>query len=551
MLDARGQLLLGCGLGVTAGGLILALPAALLVGVLMLIGLLQEVLRLRARLGPAVAPWGLQARLGPPRGEASTAGLAVRSQRVDQQLSLEVELTLRGDVDGLTLFITGFEATSGLDVEPARRVAVVRRGPATSVSVLVSARTAAVHRIFGLRGQIVDEMGVLAAEVFVPCPHEVAVLPRSLPLDMRRLPETRRRVARAAAGQMPDRVQGHGDELRELRDHQPGDPFKHIAWKASARRGRLMSRSFEHERARALYVVLDTGATMRDGRLGDGPLDQAQDLVHSLAEAATRLNLPFGLSAVDGEVIVRQPVLEGLRAVRETDRALLDMRRTVAEGLTPLPDADLLEIVARYLRSVERVDLPSGDAGGEAYVRFRQRTVMAALARLPERERLPALRGPEPSPRADLSILRRFCRAMDLALPYRGALDPERRLQGLVAGVSSALSARKGPFVIVIVSDFRGLRPAASQLWQACARARRSGHRVVVLAVREGGDGDLIDAVENADDVDTARGLAKADRAAREQLLHELNEGCRRAGAIFLPDPTPKRLLSLWATMGQ
>ena len=199
-----------------------------------------------------------------------------------------------------------------------------------------------------------------------------------------------------------------------------------------------------------------------------------------------------------------------------------------------MADEGLLDRVAAYLRSVERVRLPAGEQGGAAWVRFRQRTVMAALARLPERERLPALRGAEPSPRADLSILRRFCRAKDIALPYRRPLSPEARVEGLVAGLAAAMSARKGPFVIVIISDFRGMRGTTAPLWQACARARRQGHRAVVIAVREVGVGDVIDAVTHVDDLDTARGLARADAAARQQLLEEFDDQSRRAGATFL-----------------
>ena len=548
MLDLRGQMLLGCGLGLAAAGLILNLPAAALTAVLLLGGLLQESQRLRAGLH-GDGPWGLVATLGPPQGQASTSVLGVRSQRVGQRLELHLELVLSGPFDGLLLFVEGWECTAGLEVDcPQRAISVHLASPAV-LPVHVSARNAAVHRIFGVRGQIVDVMGLLVAEVFVPCAHEVAVLPRSLPLDLRRLPETRRRVARAVAGQRPDRVQGHGDELRELREHQVGDPFKHIAWKASARRGRLMSRSFERERARALHVVLDIGATMRDGRLGDGPLDQAVDLAHSLAEGCTRQNVPFGLVTTDGKVISRKPVREGLAAVREADRTLLDVRRTVAEEQAPVDDEVLLDTVASYLRAVERVSLTPGHRGGEAWVRYRQRTVMAALARLPERERLPALRGPEPSTRADLSILRRFCRAKDIALPYRQPLPAETRIEGLVAGLAAAMAARKGPFVIALLSDFRGLRGTAEPLWQACARARRLGHRVVVIAVREVGVGDVLDAVADVDDVDTARGLARADAAARQQLLEEFGDRCRRAGAVFLADPEPRQLVSLWAAV--
>src|SRR5204862_2682314 len=40
---------------------------------------------------------------------------------------------------------------------------------------------------------------------------------------------------------------GSGSELLDLRDYRPGDPPKRIAWKASARKGKLITREFESE----------------------------------------------------------------------------------------------------------------------------------------------------------------------------------------------------------------------------------------------------------------------------------------------------------------
>ncbi len=431
MLDVRGQRLLGTLIGLAAAGLILSSPAALLVAVVLLAGLLLELSRLRRGLAPLSPPWTVEATLGPPHGEASTANLQVRSHRVGHEVPLELELRVARRFEGLQLFIDEFETTAGLVVRARDRVVRVGAGGANTVRVQAVAQAAAVHRVFGVRGRLLDAMGLVQARCFLPCPCEVAALPRSIHLDLRRLTETRRRAARSSTGLRPDNVAGSGDELRELREHVWGDPFKHIAWKASARRGRLMVRSFERERSRALFAVLDTGATMREGRLGGGPLDQGFDLVHSLAELAARQNLPFGAALADGEVHERVPVLEGLAALQATDRALLDVRRTVAEELAPLSDDALLNVVAAYLRAVERVSLEPGSGTGEDWVRFRQRTTMAALARLPARERTPAMRGREPSARADLSILRRFCRAKDLALPYRRGPSPEDRAVGI------------------------------------------------------------------------------------------------------------------------
>lgn len=545
MLSGRGQQLLGASAGVCAAGLILGMAGVVAAGAVFLGALLIEVRRLRGGLQPLEAPWGVSGRLAPRDREASTASLHVRSHRVGQNVALQLELGVDERFAGATFEVLGWECTPGLEVT-ADRAAFVLAGQVT-VGVVAVARSAAVHRVLGVRAVLTDAAGFVEADVFVPCPCEVAALPRSQHLDLNRLAETRRHASRSIAGLRPDNAAGHGDELRELREHQFGDPFKHIAWKASARRGRLMSRSFERERSRAVYVVLDTGSSMRMGRLGDGPMDQALDLVHSLAELSARQNLPFGATLVDGRITARVQVREGLAALQQTDRALLDVRRTVAEDLAPMPDDELLSVVAAYLRAVERVDLGLGSGVAEDYVRFRQRTVMAALARLPERERLPAMRGPEPSQRADLSILRRFCRAMDVALPYRDSVPPAARAAGLAQGISAAMAARSGPFVVIVVSDFRGLRGHNAPLFAALARARKKGHRALVVAMRDVEPTEALDYVMDAEDVDTARGLAQADRAARSQLLAELDDGCRRAGASLLADPDPRKIVAHWA----
>ncbi len=554
MLASRGWVLLGVASGLAAAGLVLQLPAALSVGVVVAVALTLELRRLRRALPALAPPWTVVARLRSPNQVASSRVLLDRSQRVGQPVVLELVFDVDAAFDGVELQPLQWHSTAGMEVALPAEPLRLRAGSPTRVRIEAMPAAAAVHRVFGLHAALIDALGLLRAEVFLPCSYEVAVLPRSWPLEARHLAETRRDVQRAAGGVRPDRVAGQGDELRELREHQPGDAFKHIAWKASARRGRLMSRVFEHERARAIYAVLDAGSTMREGRLGASALDFGLDFVHSLAETASRQNLPFGLAVVDGEVVERIPVREGLAALRQCDRALLDIRRPVAERLTPMDEEPLLQLVGDYLGSVERVHLPP-ITNAATWVATRQRTVMAALARLPERERSPLLRGPEPSARADLSILRRFCRATDLALPYRQALSAAERVQGLVDGVQAARASRKGPFVLLIVSDFRGLRGALEPLWRSAAAARAAGHRVVVVSVGEHDAMDVHSLLADGarvgaglgDDADTALGLARADFAARTATLETVADGARRAGAAFVADPAPGRLPALWA----
>lgn len=544
------MLLLAVALGLVGVGLFLAVPGAVLAGSLLLAVLLEELLRLRAGLKPMNPPWGVLARLEVDKVDRDK-GLAfdqprVPSMRAGKPVPLQMELRVPASFAGLRLDLHEWWTSPGLELtEGAHRSLQLRSGTAV-LRVQTVPHIAAIHRVFGVQGLVTDAHGLVCASVFLPCPCELAVLPKSLPLDLRQVAETRRRSPRVSGGQRPDKMPGAGDELRELREHAPGDPFKHIAWKATAARGQLMSRSFDRERTRALHVILETGATMRDGRPGKGPLDQALDLVHSLAEVCARTHDPFGINVVDGRVVDQRPVLEGLAALREVDRALLELRRTVAEDLAPMDDDELFQVVVRYLTAIERVPLPSASNDPVARLRHRQRAVMAALARLPERERLPWLRGPDPSPRPDIAILRRFCRAMDLPLPYRAPISPQLRVDGLIAGLQAASAQRKGPFFLVLVSDFRRFAGVCGPLWQACARVQAAGHRVLAVAVREFDDRDVLDMVGHAQDIDTAVGLVRADSAARAQLLHELAEGARKVGVRFLPDPQPRALVAMW-----
>jgi uncharacterized protein (DUF58 family) len=543
MLQTRGQLLLAIGLSLVAGGVLLPLAGLTLAGVLLLVALLVEVERLRQALRPGSPPLGVVAELTVLRA-ADEDGTG-RSHRLGRMVPLQLVLRLPQAEAGAQLAIGSWWSSAGLALSGSalRTVTLARH---SILQLGATGEQAAIHRLYGLRGQLSDRLGLVAADVFLPAPCELAVLPRLLTVDLRKLAETRRMSPRSAGSQRPDRVPGTGDDLRELREHQPGDPFKHIAWKASAARGRLMSRSFEREQTRALYLVVETGATLRDGRPGHGALDQAMDLVHSLADAAARAHDPFGLSLVDGRVIEQRPVLEGMAALHMADRALLDLRRAVAEDLAPLAEDELVQRVAGYLHAIERVPLLPWPTDPLAQQRQRQRVVMAALARLPERERRPEQRGPEPASRPDLAILRRFCRAVDLGLPYRGPLSGAERVAGLVAGVRAAMAARKGPFFLIIASDFRRMSGTLQPLLEACAAARKAGHRVVVVALRESDGLDVLDVVRQLDDVDTARGLARADEAARQVLLDELAYGCRKAGAGFLADPDPQSLAAIW-----
>jgi uncharacterized protein (DUF58 family) len=63
---------------------------------------------------------------------------------------------------------------------------------------------------------------------------------------------------RGAFGIHTQRQVGKGREFEKLREYIPGDSFDEIHWKATARRGRPITKVFQIERTQEVYVVIDS-----------------------------------------------------------------------------------------------------------------------------------------------------------------------------------------------------------------------------------------------------------------------------------------------------
>jgi len=63
---------------------------------------------------------------------------------------------------------------------------------------------------------------------------------------------------RKDAGIHSQRMIGQGREFEKLRDYIPGDAFDQIHWKATAKRGRPVTKIFQVERTQEVYVVVDS-----------------------------------------------------------------------------------------------------------------------------------------------------------------------------------------------------------------------------------------------------------------------------------------------------
>ncbi|MBT3374348.1 MAG: DUF58 domain-containing protein [Lentisphaerae bacterium] len=85
---------------------------------------------------------------------------------------------------------------------------------------------------------------------------------------------------------------GQGREFEKLRDYMPGDSYEDIHWKATAKRGRPMTKQYQIERTQEVYVVIDAARlTARELAIQGEPSARPESLLEYFIRAALLLGL--------------------------------------------------------------------------------------------------------------------------------------------------------------------------------------------------------------------------------------------------------------------
>jgi uncharacterized protein (DUF58 family) len=102
-------------------------------------------------------------------------------------------------------------------------------------------------------------LGLCARIEQLSCPHDLRALPQ-IPLGRRALATLARREPGGATQRL--RALGQGHEVEALREYVPTDSLRNIDWKATAKRRRPITRSYQPERSQSLWIVLDASRAM-------------------------------------------------------------------------------------------------------------------------------------------------------------------------------------------------------------------------------------------------------------------------------------------------
>ncbi len=354
----------------------------------------------------------------------------------------------------------------------------------------------------GFVKRVVLEVALVGARVHLEAPVDLAVL--VLPRSARHRP---RWALLAPRGLSPDAVtaslprRGMGSDLRELRDHVPGDAFKQIAWKATARRadGKLIVREVEGESTYGVVFVMDVGEAMREGAPGQRALDAAVALVAGFAEAALarRQGHRVGLVTYGDVVFGTTQAASGPDTRRRILEHLVEVEAIVHDPHVAIEDGELALWVQEHLdqregsRSAELSDGQAGPIAASVDDPFlvevtaeRARHALSTQATAIKRWR--QVLGAPATDTARAWLLT-YCRFHGIELPRALGAPFARRWTGLVLAAQRAVrdagqgrdrARLRAPMTLVVVTRMDSVGEA-SEIEAAVRVAAGERHRIV------------------------------------------------------------------------
>lgn len=169
---------------------------------------------------------------------------------------------------------------------------------------------------------------------------------------------------------------GQGREFESLREYRESDELRDICWTATARRAKLISKSYQIERSQTVWLVLDAGRLLRTRVKGLSKLDYAVGAALALAQVALYSGDRVAMLGYGRRIVQRLPpgrgathiraLLDGLALVRgeelEADHrravealAVLQKRRSLIVWLTDLAEtATTPEVIESAMHLAER-----------------------------------------------------------------------------------------------------------------------------------------------------------------------------------------------------
>lgn len=219
------------------------------------------------------------------------------------------------------------------EIESTYHITPPRRGDASFGDIYV--------RLFG-------PLRMAVRQIRFPAPRHVKVYPNLL--DIRRYDIGLKQQRSLQPGLRTVRMRGRGTDFESLRESVPDDELRAIDWKATARRGKMITRQYQEEKAQNVMLLLDCG------RIMGGVIDNLTRLDHSinaavlLAHVAARKGDRVGMMAFGEEIV-------SFQAPRAGHGQVLNLLSTSYNLADAAGDTDYYRALAFFARKWTRRSL--------------------------------------------------------------------------------------------------------------------------------------------------------------------------------------------------
>ena len=204
--------------------------------------------------------------------------------------------------------------------------------PARGSAHLTTAVTGAVRGRFALGPvavRIRTGLGLVARRLRWLPDDSILVAPSVASVRRFRLLAVQHRLHEAGIRALKQR--GEGRSFASLREYVVGDDPRHIDWKATARRGKTITREFTVEQSQTIFCLIDAGRSMTQLAGTFTRFEHALSAALVLTDVASTAGDRVGVLVFDDEVRAFVPAQRGQAALRSVRNALVPVQATLTE----------------------------------------------------------------------------------------------------------------------------------------------------------------------------------------------------------------------------
>jgi uncharacterized protein (DUF58 family) len=205
----------------------------------------------------------------------------------------------------------------------------VGAGAATDIPVAIVGRTRGRHALGPVVLRASGPLGLAQRSLEYPLADQITVAPSLAGIRRYRLLALQHRLR--DAGVRAVRRRGEGTTFEALREYVAGDEPRHLDWKASARRGRLITRQYTVEQGQTIVVAIDAGRLMTQLAGPVSRFEHALSAALVLADVAVGSGDRVGCLVFDDQPRVFVPPGRGRGALAAIREALIPANASMVE----------------------------------------------------------------------------------------------------------------------------------------------------------------------------------------------------------------------------